>query len=159
MLKKKINSKFAFIISGIYSSIFAIFTTYKSIILYQVKLAMEDTFVGGNTSDISIFLWISISCIMLLVTFLFFFFLKIKDLKSQKIVLTGITLTWLFVIIVQLFLFSEYFYFAAFTLFPISICLIAIKNLKIEIIKKLNEKGLSENEIHLLQLLAGIKKD
>ena len=159
MLKKKINSKFAFIISGIYSSIFAIFTTYKSIILYQVKLAMEDTFVGGNTSDISIFLWISISCIMLLVTFLFFFFLKIKDLKSQKIVLTGITLTWLFVIIVQLFLFSEYFYFAAFALFPISICLIAIKNLKIEIIKKLNEKGLSENEIHLLQLLAGIKKD
>ena len=36
---------------------------------------------------------------------------------------------------------------------------IAIKNIKNLIIKKLNEKGLSEKEIHLLQLLAGIKKD
>ena len=37
--------------------------------------------------------------------------------------------------------------------------LIAIKNLKYMIIKKLNEKGLTDKEIHLLQLLAGIKKD
>lgn len=36
---------------------------------------------------------------------------------------------------------------------------LAIKNLKNLIIKKLNEKGLTDKEIHLLQMLAGVKKD
>lgn len=62
---------------------------------------MEDTFVGGETSSISITLWFVISGILAFATILFFYFTKVKDL---------------------------------------------------------NQKGLSEKEIHLLQLLAGIKK-
>jgi len=38
------------------------------------------------------------------------------------------------------------------------VCFIAIRNLKKEIIKELNKKGLSETEIHLLQRLAGLDK-
>jgi hypothetical protein len=45
---------------------------------------MEDTFVGGETSDISITLWFLIAGVMTFTTFIFFNFLKIKDLKSQK---------------------------------------------------------------------------
>ena len=85
MIKKKINSKIAFAVSGIYSFFFTIFAIYKGIILYFVNLALEDTFVGGETSDISITLWFLISGIMFFTTFLFFFFIKIKDLKSQKL--------------------------------------------------------------------------
>ena len=158
MYKIRISSKLAFIVSGIYSLIFTFYSIYKSIILYFVNKAMEDTFVGGETSDISITLWISISGIMLFITFLFFFFLRIKDLKSQKTILSGISISWFFISIFQLFLFKNFFYLSALTLIPISICYFAIKNLKIEILKKLNQKGLSEKEIHLLQMLAGINK-
>ena len=120
---------------------------------------MEDTFVGGETSDISITLWFLISSILAFVSFLFFFFIKINDLKSQKTILTGVLISWLLIGILQMILFKDYFFLSLLILMPISFCYLAIKNLKKEIIKKLNEKGLSEKEIHLLQLLAGIKKN
>ncbi|WP_440909110.1 hypothetical protein [Candidatus Pelagibacter sp.] len=158
MLKLKISSKIAFIISGLYSSIFIFFSLYKAIILLFVKSAMEDTFVGGETSDISITLWFLIAGVMTFTTFIFFYFLKIKDLKSQKIIMTGTSFAWLFICIIQLILFKEYFYLAMFTLIPLVVNYMSIKTLKNDILRELNKKGLSEKEIHLLQLLAGIKK-
>ena len=119
---------------------------------------MEDTFVGGETSSISITLWFIISAILAFASILFFYFIKIKDLKSQKIILTGITISWIFISIFQIFLFKNYFYLSLLTIIPIITCFLAIKTLKSKIIKQLNEKGLSEKEIHLLQLIAGIKK-
>ena len=120
---------------------------------------MEDTFIGGEVSDISISLWFTISGILAFSSILFFYFTKIKDLKSQKVILTGITLSWIFISIFQIILFKNYFYLSLLTIIPIITCYLAIKTLKIEIIKQLNKKGLSEKEIHLLQLLAGIKKN
>ena len=158
MINTKVSSKIAFVFSGLYSLIFFIFAVYKGIILYFVQKAMEDTFVGGETSSISITLWFVISGILAFATILFFYFTKVKDLKSQKILLTGTTISWIFISILQLFLFKKYFYFLLFTIILILICYLAIRNLKIEILKDLNQKGLSEKEIHLLQLLAGIKK-
>ena len=119
---------------------------------------MEDTFVGGETSDISITLWFLIAGAMTFTTFIFFYFLKIKDLKSQKIIMTGTSFAWLFICIIQLILFKEYFYLAMFTLIPLVVNYMSIKTLKNDILRELNKKGLSEKEIHLLQLLAGIKK-
>ena len=119
---------------------------------------MEDTFVGGETSDISILLWFIISGILAFSSILFFYFTKIKDLKSQKVILNGVTISWIFIGLIQIFLFKNYFYLSLFTIIPILSCYLAIKTLKIEIIKQLNKKGLSDKEIHLLQLLAGIKK-
>ena len=58
---------------------------------------MEDTFVGGNTSDVSIILWFVIAGILSLITFMFLFFLKIKDLKSQKIILYSVTIFWVII--------------------------------------------------------------
>ena len=158
MLKLKISSRIAFVISGLYSSIFIFFSLYKAIILLFVKSAMEDTFVGGNTSDVSITLWFLIAGVMTFTTFIFFYFLKIKDLKSQKIIMTGTSFAWLFICIIQLILFKEYFYLAMFTLVPLVVNYMSIKTLKNDILRELNKKGLSEKEIHLLQMLAGIKK-
>ena len=131
---------------------------YKAMILYFINQALEDTFVGGNTSDISITLWFLICGIMLFTTFLFFFFLKIKDLKSQKTILLGVLISWVFITLLLIILYREYFFLVIISSMPIIICFIAIKNLKTDIKNRLKKKGLSEKEIHLLQLLAGIKK-
>ena len=159
MTKMKITAKLALIISGSYSLIFVILCFYKGIVLYFVNKAMEDTFVGGETSNISIFLWFIVGALLFFCSFLFFFFTKIKDLKSQKTLLNGISTFWILVSAVQIIFFKLYFYLIFVNLVPIVINYMAIKNLRNLIIKKLNEKGLSDKEIHLLQLLAGTKKD
>ena len=158
MIKKKINSKIAFFVSGSYSFIFTIFAIYKGVILYSVNKALEDTFVGGETSDISITLWFVISGVMFFTTFLFFYFIKIKDLNSQRIILSGVSISWFIICIFQIILFKNFFFFSIFTLIPLITCYMATKNLKKDIRERLLKKGLSEKEIHLLQLLAGKKK-
>ena len=154
----KISSKIAFFISGSYTLAFLIFTIYKGFILYLVQKTMEDTFIGGNASDISITLWFIVSGILAFISILFFYFMKIRDLKSQIIILNGVTVSWIFISMFQIFLFKNYFYLSLLNIIPIIICYQAIKNLNTEIIKEYNKKDLTENEIHLLQLLAGIKK-
>ena len=158
MKNLNISSKFAFIISAITSSIFFSFSIYKGIILYFVNSAMEDTFVGGNASDISITLWFTISGIMVFMIFIFIYFIKIKDLKSQKILLIGITIIWLIVSVSLVVISLENFLFAIPTLVSSIVCYLSTLNLKKQIIKELNKKGLSPTEIHLLQKLAGIDK-
>ena len=158
MARMKITSKLALIISGSYSLIFVTFCFYKGIVLYFINKAMEDTFVGGETSDISIFLWFVVGGLFLFSAFLFFYFTKIKDLKSQKILLNGIGIFWVLVSIMQLILFKSHSYLTLFTIIPIFTNFLASKNLKNLIIRKLNQKGLTEQEIHLLQIIAGIKK-
>ena len=159
MAGMKITSKLALTISGSYSLIFVSFCFYKGIVLYFINKAMEDTFIGGETSDISIFLWFILGTLLLFFSFLFFYFTKIKDLKSQQTLLNSISAFWIVISFIQIIFFKSYFYLSLINLIPVVINLIAIKNLKNLIIKKLNEKGLTEKEIYLLQLLAGIKKD
>ena len=156
---KKITAKLALTISGSYSLIFVSFCFYKGIVLYFVNKSMEDTFIGGETSDISIFLWFVVGMLLLFCSFLFFYFIKINDLKNQKTLLNGISVFWILLSIIHIILFKLYFYLSLFNLMPIIINFLTIKNLKNLILKKLNEKGLSDKEIHLLQMLAGIKKD
>ena len=91
----KISTKLILLISALTSSFFLIYSSYKGIILYFINDALEDTFVGGSASDISIFLWFTISGILMLVTLMFLFFLKIKDLKSQKIIVISLTIFWI----------------------------------------------------------------
>ena len=159
MIKMKITSRLALIVSGFYSLIFVSFCFYKGIILYFVNKAMEDTFIGGETSDISIYLWFVVGVLLLFCSFLFFYLIKIKDLKSQKTLLNGIIVFWTLISFMQIIFFKLYFYLVLINLIPIVINYLTIKNLKNLIIKKLNEKSLTDNEIHLLQMLAGIKKD
>ena len=155
----KISAKIALIISGFYSLTFVSFCFYKGLTLYFVNKAMEDTFIGGETSDISILLWFIVGTLLLFCSLLFLYFIKIKDFKSQITLLISISAFWILISIVQIIFFKSYFYLSLINLIPILINHVAVKNLKNLIIKKLNEKSLSDKEIHLLQLLAGIKRD
>ena len=155
----KISTKSILLISALTSSIFLIYTTYKGIILYFVNEALEDTFVGGSTSDISIYLWFTISGILILITLMFLFFLKIKDLKSQKIIVTGLTVFWITISIFLILINLSNFWISLITLTLSVLSFLATKNLKKVIIAELNKKGLTDKEIYLLQKLAGISKD
>ena len=155
----KISTKLILLISALTSSILLIYTSYKGIILYFVNEALEDTFVGGSTSDISIFLWFTISGILMLITLMFLFFLKIKDLKSQKIIVISLTIFWITISIFLTLINFSNFWISLITLTVGILSFLAVKNLKKTIIAELNKKGLTDKEIYLLQKLAGISKD
>ena len=154
----KITTKSILLISALTSSFFLIYTLYKGIILYFVNEALEDTFVGGSTSNISIILWFIISGILMLITSMFLFFLKIKDLKSQKIIVIGLIFFWFTVSFFSIFVTFSNLWITLLTLSIGIISFLASKNLKKEIIAELNKKGLTDKEIYLLQKLAGISK-
>ncbi|WP_440652917.1 hypothetical protein [Candidatus Pelagibacter sp. HIMB1542] len=154
----KISTKSAVLTSALSSSAFLIYALYKGIILYFVNEALEDTFVGGSTSDISIVLWFIISGILMLLTLMFVFFLKIKDLKSQKIIVYGLTFFWFAISIFSIFVPFSNLWITLLTILVGVISFFATYNIKKEIIVELNKKGLTEQEIHLLQKLAGISK-
>ena len=154
----KITTKSILLISALTSSAFLIYALYKGIILYFVNEALEDTFVGGSTSNISIILWFIISGILMLITSMFLFFLKIKDLKSQKIIVIGLIFFWFTVSFFSIFVTFSNLLITLLTSSIGIISFLASKNLKKEIITELNKKGLTEKEIYLLQKLAGISK-
>lgn len=155
----KISTKSVLLISALTSSFFLIYSSYKGTILYFVNEALEDTFVGGSTSDISIYLWFIISGILILITLMFLFFLKIKDLKSQKIIVKGLTVFWIAISIFLILINLSNFWISLITLTLSVLSFLAMKNLKKTIIAELNKKGLTDKEIYLLQKLAGISKD
>ena len=154
-----ISTKSVLLISALTSSFFLIYSSYKGTILYFVNEALEDTFVGGSTSDISIYLWFTISGILILITLMFLFFLKIKDLKSQKIIVIGLTVFWTTISIFLMFINLSNFWISFLTLTVGILSFLAMKNLRKTIIAELNKKGLTDKEIYLLQKLAGISKD
>ena len=155
----KISTKSILLISALTSFVFLIYASYKGVVLYIINKTLEDTFVGGSTSDISIFLWFTISGILMMISLMFLFFLKIKDLKSQKIIVMGLTIFWITIsIFLTLINFSNY-WVSLLTLIVGVLSFLATKNLKKTIIAELNKKGLTDKEIYLLQKLAGISKD
>ena len=154
----KITTKTILLISALTNSAFLIYALYKGIILYFVNEALEDTFVGGNTSNISIILWFIISGILMLLTSMFLFFLKIKDLKSQKIIVIGLIFFWFTVSFFSIFVAFSNLWITLLTSSIGIISFLASKNLKKELIAELNKKGLTDKEIYLLQKLAGISK-
>ena len=154
----QVRTKLTLILSSILSFSFAGFSLYKGIILYLINKQISDTFVGGNTSDISILLWFVIAGIFILLTLMFLFFLKIKDLKCIRIILLGILVFWL---LTSVFLIFTPILNSMFSLLSLTLCFISFwesKNLKKEIINSFKSKRLSSEEIHLLQLLAKTKK-
>ena len=149
-----ITTKNSFLISSLVTFFLAIFSAYKGILLIFIQKAMEDTFVGGETSDVSIELWLIISGIMLFLTFIFIYIRKIKEFKSQKTIVSGFILLWFITSVVFLFYSTKTIIFSIvpFGLFIIN--LICYSNIKKQIVYNKKNKPLSETEIHLLQRLA-----
>ena len=115
MKKVKISSKLSFIISSLTSIIFVLFFAYKGVMVYLVQKAMDDTFLGGSTSDITVTLWFAISAAMALSMLLFFQFTKIKDLKSQSTILKGMFIGWAGICVALVVFIPSYFYFVILT--------------------------------------------
>ena len=159
MKRIKISSKLSFIISSLTSIIFVLYFAYKGVMVYLVQKAMDDTFLGGSTSDITVTLWFAISAAMALSMLLFFQFTKIKDLKSQSTILKGMFIGWAGICVALIVFIPSYIYFIILTAVASIVSLISSLTLKEEIIAQLNKKEtLSEKEIYLLQKLAGVKK-
>jgi len=159
MKRIKISSKLSFIISSLTSIIFVLYFAYKGVMVYLVQKAMDDTFLGGSTSDITVTLWFAISAAMALSMLLFFQFTKIKDLKSQSTILKGMFIGWAGICVALIVFIPSYIYFVILTAIASIVSLISSLTLKEEIIAQLNKKEtLSEKEIYLLQKLAGVKK-
>tara|TARA_B110000003_G_C16268576_1_gene386007 strand:+ start:45 stop:536 length:492 start_codon:yes stop_codon:yes gene_type:complete len=159
MKKLNISSKLSFIISSIVSVIFVSYFAYKGFMVYFIQKAMDDTFVGGSSSDITVTLWFAISGVMALSMFLFFQFTKIKDLKSQRTIQKGIFIGWAVITLAMIIFIPSYIYFIILTIIASVVSLLSSITLKHKIIEDLKNKKetLSEKEIYLLQKLAGVK--
>ena len=159
MKKINISSKTSFVISIITSIIFVVYFAYKGFVVYLIQKAMDDTFVGGSTSDITITLWFGISLSMALSMFLFFQFIKIKDLNSQRIIQKGIFMGWTITAITMTIFVPSYIYLILIAVLSSIVSLLSSIALKDIIAKDLTDKKetLSEKEIYLLQKLAGVK--
>jgi|TARA_Y100000389_G_C17033631_1_gene304648 hypothetical protein len=160
MKKINVSSKLSFIISIITSVIFVLYFVYKGLTVYFVQKAMDDTFVGGNSSDITITLWFGIAVAMALSMFLFFQFIKIKDLNSQRVIQKGIFIGWTIIAIIMIVFIPSYVYLILITIISSIFSFLSSITLKDKISKDLKDRKetLSEKEIYLLQKLAGVKK-
>jgi hypothetical protein len=153
-----ISSRLSFIVSSITSMIFVGYFGYKGFMVYFVQKAMDDTFIGGSSSDITVTLWFAISGTMALSMFLFLQFIKLKDLKSQRTILKGVFIGWASICVALITFIPGYIYFIILTALTSIISLLSSITLKEKIIEELNKKEtLSEKEIYLLQKLAGVK--
>jgi hypothetical protein len=159
MKKINISSKISFIVSIITSIIFVLYFAYKGFMVYIIQKAMDDTFVGGSASDITITLWFGISLSMALSMFLFFQFIKIKDLKSQRTIQKGIFIGWAIIAITMTIFVPSYKYLIIITILSSIVSFLSSVTLKDIIAEDLKEKKetLSDQEIYLLQKLAGVK--
>jgi hypothetical protein len=121
---------------------------------------MDDTFIGGSTSDITVTLWFGISLSMVLSMFLFFQFIKIKDLNSQRTIQKGIFIGWTVIAIMMIIFVPSYIHLISITILSSIVSFLSSVALKDIIAKDLIDKKetLSEKEIYLLQKLAGVKK-
>ena len=127
--------------------------------VYFIQKAMDDTFVGGSSSDITVTLWFAISGVMALSMVLFFQFTKIKDLNSQKTIQKGIFIGWAIIAIAMIIFIPSYIYFILLTIIVSLVSLLSSITLKHKITGELQNKKetLTEKEIYLLQKLAGVK--
>ena len=159
MKKISVTSKASFIISIITSIIFILYFAYKGFMIYFIQKTLDDTFVGGNASDITITLWFGISLSMALSMFLFFQFIKIKDLSSQRTIQKGIFIGWAIIAIMMIIFVPSYIYLILIAILSSIVSFISSITLKEIIARDLIEKKetLSEKEIYLLQKLAGVK--
>jgi|TARA_B110000444_G_C18795255_1_gene574497 hypothetical protein len=125
----------------------------------MVQKAMDDTFIGGSTSDITVTLWFAISGVMALSMFLFFQFTKIKDLNSQRTIQKGIFIGWTIITLAMIIFIPAYLYFIILTIIASLVSLLSSITLKDQIAEEIKNKkeNLSEKEVYLLQKLAGVK--
>ena len=142
-----IKFKYSYLASILTSFVILFYFAYKGIIAYLIH---KELYGGGV--DIVITLRGIISLIMLFFIGLQIQFLKIKDLKSQKKILTGIFVIWISIFFSTIIVTREEILFLIITFLTSLLVLLSLFSLREQIKEERNT--LSEKEIYLLQQLA-----
>ena len=144
-----ISPKLSHILSAIISIIFVIYFFYEGFLAYIILKEL-----GGGVDALVASRW-GLATAMFIFACLFFLFIKIKDLKSQRTILKGIFIGWSSICLTLIIAIPNSIYFIILTGLASTISLLSSKNL-IEKIKE-EKKTLTEKEIYLLQRLANKK--
>ena len=131
--------------------IFVIYFAYKGFLAYVIHKELY----GGGGVDVLVVLRCALAAAMIFLTFLFFQFMRIKDLKSQRTILKGTFIGWSSICITLIIVTPNFIYFIILTALGSIISLLS----SIGLIKEINEErnSLTEKEIYLLQRLANKK--
>jgi hypothetical protein len=110
--------------------------------------------LGGGVDTLVASIW-GLGITIFFFTCLFFLFIKIKDLKSQKTILKGVFIGWTSICLTLIIVIPSSIYFIILTGLASIISFLSSKDL----IKKIKEEKetLTEKEIYLLQRLANKK--
>ena len=144
-----ISPKLSHILSAIISIIFVIYFFYEGFLAYIILKEL-----GGGVDALVASRW-GLATTMFIFACLFFLFIKIKDLKSQRTILKGIFIGWSSICLTLIIAIPNSIYFIILTGLASTISLLSSKSL-IEKIKE-EKKTLTEKEIYLLQRLANKK--
>ena len=149
-IKIKVLPKYAYLISSAIALIFFCFFAYKAFVAYLIHKELY-----GDGMDVLVSLRAALAGIMFLLIVIFFQFIKIKDLKSQRTILRGIFIGWSSLFIVLIILNSNLIHFIIFSGIAALINLISLFSL-VDLIKE-ERNTLTDKEIYLLQKLANKK--
>tara|TARA_B100001248_G_scaffold224668_1_gene181974 strand:- start:557 stop:1006 length:450 start_codon:yes stop_codon:yes gene_type:complete len=142
-----IKFKHSYLISILTSFVILCYFAYKGMIAYLIHKELY-----GSGVDVVITLRGIISLIMLFFIGLQIQFLKIKDLKSQKKILTGIFVVWTSIFFSTIIVSREEILFLIITFLTSVLMLLSLFSLRKQIKEERNT--LTEKEIYLLQQLA-----
>ena len=146
-MKLKIKFKYSYLISILTSFVILCYFAYKGMIAYLIHKELY-----GSGVDVVITLRGIISLIMLFFIGLQIQFLKIKDLKSQKKILTGIFVVWTSIFFATIIVSRGEILFLIVTFLTSVLMFLSILSLREQIKEERNT--LTEKEIYLLQQLA-----
>ena len=149
-IKIKVLPKYAYLISSATAFIFFCFFTYKAFVAYLIHKELY-----GDGMDVLVSLRAALAGIMFLLIVIFFQFIKIKDLQSQRTILRGIFIGWSSLFIVLIILNSNLIHFIILSGIAALINLISLFSL-VDLIKE-ERNTLTNKEIYLLQKLANKK--
>ena len=144
-----ISPKLSHILSAIISIIFVIYFFYEGFLAYVILKEL-----GGGVDALVASRW-GLATAMFIFACLFFLFIKIKDLKSQRTILKGVFIGWTSICLTLIIAIPHSIYFIILTGLASIISFLSSKDL----VRKIKEEKetLTEKEIYLLQRLANKK--
>ncbi len=149
-IKIKVLPKYAYLVSSGIAFIFFSFFAYKAFVAYLIHKELY-----GNGMDVLVSLRAALAGIMFLFIILFFQFIKIQNLQSQRTILRGIFIGWSSLFIILIILNANLIYFISLSGIGALVNLISLFSL-VDLIKD-ERNTLTDKEIYLLQKLANKK--
>ena len=146
----KILPKYAYLVSSLIALIIFFYFSYKGVVTYLIHKELY-----GDGMDVLVSLRAVLAGVMLLLIVLFFQFIKIKDLISQRTIIRGIFIGWSSLFIILIIVNPSLISFIVLSGIAGIVNLMALFSL-VDLIKE-DRNSLTDKEIFLLQQLANKK--